>query len=88
MRRESGDHCSTGDRSRPARRLVISWQQPSGIAPYPKSFSPSVVSWVSSPVAASRTHRFSSRAKAIQRPSGEGRSASDGATSAVGPAQV
>src|SRR6186997_2088293 len=38
---------------------------------YPKSFTPSVVSWVSLPPGTSRTHRFQSRMNAACFPSGE-----------------
>ncbi len=60
--RESGDHSSTG------RSLFV---QPALSVAYPKSFTPSLVSRVSAPVATSRTHRLSLRMKAASFPSGE-----------------
>ena len=56
---------------RSARRPVISPQHPSGTTAYPKSSSPSELSWVSSPEAMSRIQRFSSRSNATRLPSGE-----------------
>src|SRR6478736_8638390 len=62
---ESGDHTTIG------RSLLT---HPALSVAYPKSFTPSVVSAVSLPVAASRTQRFHSRMKTERLPSGEGTS--------------
>src|SRR4051795_7613006 len=62
MRFESGDQRTIG------RSL---FRQPALSVAYPKSFTPSVVSCVSFPLATSRTHKFQSLIYAESLPSGE-----------------
>ena len=62
MRRESGDHVSTGISLRTHPALFVA---------YPKSSTPSAVCCVSSPVSRSRTQRSKSRRNAARRPSGD-----------------